>query len=212
MIDLEFIDKGGVLMLPIAFCSVIGLTVFLERWWATRVASAAPAGLFRALKSLLKDEEFAQAKALAQDQDSSLSRVIAVALRHRGRPRVHLKETLEESIEQELAWLEKRTTILSVVATITPLLGLLGTVTGMIKVFRDVAGHVDPDISILAGGIWEALITTAAGLTVAIPAFALHRILLSRVDHIAQELAVHGIAIIDILDPDESGNAPGRED
>ena len=74
----------------------------------------------------------------------------------------------------------------------------------MIKVFRDVAGHVDPDISILAGGIWEALITTAAGLTVAIPAFALHRLLLSRIDRIAADLAAQGIAVIDLLDPGTS--------
>jgi biopolymer transport protein ExbB len=203
MIDLEFIDKGGALMIPIALASVVGLTIFFERWWATRSQTAVPRGLFRALSSLIEDGEFAQARALAKDQDSALARIVAVALRHRGRSRSHLKETLEETVEQELANLERRTTALSVVATITPLLGLLGTVTGMIKVFRDVAGHVDPDISILAGGIWEALITTAAGLTVAIPAFALHRTLLSRIDHIASELAGQGIAIIDLLDPGE---------
>ena len=206
MIDLEFIDRGGALMIPIALASVGGLTVFLVRWWATRRQAAVPRGLFRALTSLIEDGEFAQARALAQDQDSALAHVVLGALRHRGRSRAHLKETLEETIEQELAHLERRTTALSVVATITPLLGLLGTVTGMIKVFRDVAGHVDPDISILAGGIWEALITTAAGLSVAIPAFALHRLLLSRIDHVAAELAAQGIAMIDLLDPARPGS------
>ena len=204
MIDLEFIDRGGALMIPIALASLVGLTVFLERWCATRREAAVPRGLFRALTSLIEDEEYAQARALAQDQDSALAHVVLGALRHRGRSRGHLKETLEETIEQELAILERRTSALSVVATITPLLGLLGTVTGMIKVFRDVAGHVDPDISILAGGIWEALITTAAGLTVAIPAFALHRLLLSRIDRIAADLAAQGIAVIDLLDPGTS--------
>ena len=126
-------------------------------------------------------------------------------LSSRPKTRALCKEILEEFGEQEIARLEKRIGILSTVATIAPLLGLLGTITGMIEVFREVSSQLNPAIGALAGGIWGALITTAAGLVVAIPSYVGYRILLGRIEGLSLALADQCHVVLSKLYPEEFG-------
>lgn len=196
----EFLEKGGPLMVPLVFMSVVSISIFLERMWALRRAGIVPSGLGQALRTLIRAKKYEEAEALCEQSGTALARVAMVGIRHRGRHRNIMKESMEERGDAEVSGMERRTGAIATVATVAPLLGLLGTVTGMITVFQDISAVADPEMSTLAGGIWEALITTAAGLTVAIPAFALHRFLISRVDRLSQEMADEALQILETLD------------
>ena len=198
----ELLEKGGVLMIPILAASAIALAIFLERLWTLRRRRVLPAGFLRAALALIKQRKFGEAESMCLENGSPFANVMTAALKHRGKRRDLIKETMEEAGELEIADLERFTNVVSTVATVAPLLGLLGTVTGMIKVFKDVANQPDPQINVLAGGIWEALITTAAGLTVAIPAYAMYRYLVARVDRYAHELAEQGLRVLELVDED----------
>ncbi len=196
---IELLRKGGPVMVPIVALSVIGLAVFLERLWATRRRRVVDDGLVRALVALLEQGRWAEAEAQARRSDTVAGHVFAVGFQHRGAPRSLVKEVMEEEAALHLAGLERYTGVVATVATVSPLLGLLGTITGMIRVFRDIASQANPQVSALAGGIWEALVTTAAGLTVAIPAYAMHRYLMGRLDRLEHELADGIIQVADAM-------------
>ncbi|NUN14014.1 MAG: MotA/TolQ/ExbB proton channel family protein [Myxococcales bacterium] len=204
----EFLEKGGLLMIPLVFMSVVSISIFLERMWALRRSVIAPLGLGQAVRTLIRGKKFDEAEALCEQSGTALARIAMVGIRHRGRHRAIIKESMEERGNAEVSHMERRTGAIATVATIAPLLGLLGTVTGMITVFQDISAVADPEMSTLAGGIWEALITTAAGLTVAIPAFALHRFLISRVDRLSLEMADESLKILETLDEILSSTRP----
>lgn len=206
----ELLEKGGVLMIPILVASAVALAVFLERLWTLRRRRVIPPGFVRAALSLVQQRKFTEAESLCLENGSPFANMITSALKHRGKRRELIKETMEETGELEIADLERFTNVVSTVATVSPLLGLLGTVTGMIKVFKDVASQPDPQINVLAGGIWEALITTAAGLSVAIPAYAMYRYLTSRVDRYSHELAEQGLRILELVDDQALGEREPR--
>ena len=206
----ELLEKGGALMIPILGASVIALAVFFERLWVLQRRRIVPAGFTRAVFSLIQQRKFTEAESLCLDNGSPLANVFATGLKHRGKSRELIKETMEETGELELAALERFTQVVSTVATVAPLLGLLGTVTGMIKVFKDVAEKADPQINLLAGGIWEALITTAAGLTVAIPAYAMFRYMQSRIDRYSLEMAEQGLRVVELIDSDALADTAER--
>ncbi len=200
MNSLELLDQGGPLMVPLGLLSVVALALFLERLWALQIRKVVPDGFCRAVLALLKDHELSGAVRLCHENDSSIARIAREALHRVGKPRDILKEVMEERAEAELFSLERRIGAISTIATVAPLMGLLGTITGMIQVFREVSAQLDPEVSALAGGIWEALITTAAGLLVAIPAYAMHRYLLSLVDARSQDLAEVSMQILEHLE------------
>ena len=205
-------DKGGPLMFPILLASLVALTVFFERLWCLQERRVAPRGLCKALHSLPAQGNFVEAETLLNQSETGVAHIGLTALRHRGRARESLREAMEEAGERVLADLERFTGVLATVATVSPLLGLLGTVTGMITVFQDVAGVADPEIATLAGGIWEALVTTAAGLTVAIPTYIMHRYLMGRLDYAARTLADESLRFLDELsEAAGAGEAPGTQ-
>lgn len=206
MTMVELLEKGGVLMIPILAASAIALAVFMERLWTLRRRRVIPPGFVRAMLSLVQQRKFTEAESLCLENGSPFANMITSALKHRGKRRELIKETMEETGELEIADLERFSNVISTVATVSPLLGLLGTVTGMIKVFKDVASQPDPQINVLAGGIWEALITTAAGLSVAIPAYAMYRYLTNRVDRYSHELAEQGLRILELVDDEALGD------
>ena len=169
--SLSLVSKGGLIMVPIVLCSIIALTIIIERLYYFRKSQEDPETIFGALKQLLDDEEHPKALELCKNSPGPVGRLMEAGVHHKDTPTWKLEEKLSVTAQEEINKLNKNVRALEVIATISPLMGLLGTVIGMVQAFNKVAeysGQVDP--SILAGGIWEALLTTAAGLTVAIPA------------------------------------------
>lgn len=193
---LEILFAGGWLMLPLLLSSILALAIILERFWALRIHRVAPAGLLtQALDAPLTPEHLQQLRS-----NSSLGRILAAGLSRRGQGAVRIREALQAAGSHEVHQLERFLSPLGSIAAITPLLGLLGTVVGMIDVFQQLdlsAGNAQQ----LAGGISIALITTAAGLTIAIPALVMHRYFLRRVSDLVVALEEESQKLLDRLTP-----------
>ncbi|MCU0595800.1 MAG: MotA/TolQ/ExbB proton channel family protein [Desulfobacterota bacterium] len=196
---IDFIVKGGLFMYPIILCSIIALAIFLERLWVLRRRTIIPTEFIRNIEDLLRKQKIAEAIFLSEQNGSSIARVFAAGLKNASRGMWLVKESIEDVGGREAIVLEKRLTTLSTIANVSTLLGLLGTISGMIKIFNvlSLAGPGNPGI--LAGGIAEALITTFAGLCVAIPATAGHRMIQNRAESLIFEMEEICFKIIDIM-------------
>jgi len=200
----EFLEQGGVLMIPILAFSVVAIGVFFERLYTLRPGAVIPRPFLSLVRRKVIDGKAAEALTLCEGNSSAASAVVASGLRYAGRPRDVIKEAFEEVGSIEVTHLSRFVEVMGTIAAVAPLLGLLGTVVGMIDVFRTVvaevggqAGPVNP--ASLASGIWAALMTTAAGLSVAIPAFLGYKYLLSRVDRLAIEMEEVCLDLLDLL-------------
>ncbi len=198
MIDL--IVKGGVFMYPIIFCSIIALAVFLERLWVLRRKHILPDEFIRNVGELLRQQKVSEALFLCQGDTSSISNIFAAGLKNIGRGMWLVKEAVEDRGGREAVILEKRVGILATIANLTPLLGLLGTVWGMIKTFNVISIQGVGDPAALSGGIAEALITTATGLCVAIPTLVCHRIIRDKAESLIFEMEENSLKIIEIME------------
>ena len=181
--------------------SIIAVAVFLERLFALRAERVVPEVFIETMQRHLEASDIQRAEQLCRENRSPLSHVVESAIQRRHLGRAASKEAMQERGELAVGRLQGGANVLATVAAIAPLLGLLGTVTGMIKVFRDVAGVDNPDIALLARGIWEALITTGFGLTVAIPAFIAYRLIESRIDRFALMLEESSLEALNALFP-----------
>ena len=204
---LGVMQSGGWLMVPILLCSVAALAIGIERGWTLHSARVIPKGLLDDAQRWARDG--AGGPRLGElAAGSPLGQVLAAGIANARRGRSLMKEAMTEAIAAVSHDLERYLTSLGIIASISPLLGLLGTVVGMIRVFSalmlDGAGHPES----LAGGISEALITTAAGLTVAIPSLMLHRFFLRRVDDLVVELERHAAHLVDAMHSDAPPSAP----
>ena len=204
---IELLSAGGPVMVPIAVCSLVALAVFLERSWALRRARVAPGEFTRSLATLVEQRRFDDALAACSASDTPAARVLGLAVSYRGRPRAEIKERIEELGRREAAEMERGIPVLGTIASIAPLLGLLGTVGGMIVTFQAIQTSGLGNVGSLAGGISQALITTFAGLTVGIPAVVANRWLLSRVDGLLMDLEEASVAVLDELDAQEAETA-----
>ncbi|MDY7036847.1 MAG: MotA/TolQ/ExbB proton channel family protein [Thermodesulfobacteriota bacterium] len=198
MIDL--VEKGGIFMYPIIFCSIVALSVFLERMWTLRRKHIIPGELIFSIEELVKKQKISEAIFLCQGDTSSIAQIFLTGLKNTGRGMWLVKETIEERGGREAVILEKRLGILSTIANLTPLLGLLGTVSGMIKTFNVISVQGVGNPAHLAGGIAEALITTATGLCIAIPTLVCHRILRDKAESLIFEMEENSIRLIEILE------------
>ncbi len=196
---IAFLTAGGPVMIPIGLCSLIAMATFLERWWALREHSVVPADVRREVLEVLRQGRPGDGLALCKREQMPMARVLEVAIEHRDRPRVELREKLEEVGRREAANLERYLPILGTIASIAPLLGLLGTVGGMILTFDVIEHQGLGDVGALAGGISQALITTFAGLCVGIPALVANRYLLARVDRLVMSLEEVTTEAIELL-------------
>ena len=184
---LEIFQDGGFLMLPIAFCSVIAMAICLERWWSLRRAQVLP----EPLMARMHDTSGWPSSSTALNElgeTSQLGYVVAVGLANVSQPKDEFEKARQTALDITAHSLERHLTGLGVVASICPLLGILGTVVGLIEVFDQLFAAGQTDSQLLAGGISTALITTAAGLSVAIPALVCHRALLRHVDALLLEI------------------------
>ncbi len=204
----EFLARGGVIMIPIALGSVIALTIFLERIWSLQESRIIPRGLLDRVLEAIGRGEFKGAREECLRSNTPLGRLLLTGLNARGlSSRGEIKDVLEEAGKREVNRMERFIEAMGTTASVEPLLGLLGTVIGMIRVFQKVvdtsrAGAVDPGQ--LANGIWQALITTAAGLSVAIVAFVGYRYLLARSTRFAIEMEEGVLHLVDRLFPLDS--------
>jgi len=180
---IDFLAKGGVLVTPILFCSVLALAIFLERVIRFARMRSRGSGLAEKIAHHLKMGEDHQAYELAGSSNSPMGRILAHAMEVKDQDRETLETVIVHVTDGEVRGLSRYLQVLATVANIAPLLGLLGTVIGMIKAFmviQQMGGKVNA--AVLAGGIWEAMLTTALGLSVALPAMVAHSYLVSRVD------------------------------
>ncbi|MBN2809900.1 MAG: MotA/TolQ/ExbB proton channel family protein [Deltaproteobacteria bacterium] len=198
----QFVMKGGYLMYPIMFCSVLTLAILFERLFALRRSRIIPEKFIIEVSDLVRQQRMEDAMTKCRMNDSSIARVLMAGISRHDKSRAQVKEAIEDVGRLEAATLERFLAVLGTIAGIAPLLGLLGTVTGMIKAFNVIsqAGIGNPQM--LAGGISEALITTAAGLTVAIPAFVFYKLLRYRVDKRVLRMERVSMEVLDLLDQD----------
>jgi len=207
---LDWFSRGGILMLPIIVLSVIALTVFLERLWVLRKSQILPQEALKKFETLLRKNKVLEARQACHQMGSPIARILLAALQHPEAPRAIMKENMEERGKAEALELKKHLGLLQTIASICPLIGLLGTVSGMIKVFDTLALEGAGNPAAFAGGISVALITTATGLSVAIPAFLCHRYLVIRAElfiHMLEEFATY---LLNLIPENKSG--AGREE
>ena len=196
---LEIIQAGGWLMVPILLCSVVAAAICVERLWSLQRTRILPRNLLADTWSGVKQEQFDLQKTRDLRANSPLGQVLAAGISNAKRGREIMKEAMEEASTQVNHDLERYLTALGIIASIAPLLGLLGTVVGMIDVFDSLIAEGAGNANVLAGGISTALITTAAGLSVAIPALMFHRFFLRRVDELIVDVETEGSKLVDLM-------------
>jgi biopolymer transport protein ExbB len=195
----EIVKSGGWLMVPIILCSVVALAIIVERFWSLRKKQIIPKHLVAQVWHWEKNNQLDKEKIQELRKGSTLGRVLASGLENRDNDREVMKESIEETGRHAVHEMEKFLNSLGTIAAIAPLLGLLGTVIGMIKVFTDLTAHGVGNVESLAGGISEALITTAAGLLVAIPSLMFYRYFRGRVDEIVVIMEQEAIKLVEVM-------------
>ncbi|MGH8272198.1 MAG: MotA/TolQ/ExbB proton channel family protein [Gammaproteobacteria bacterium] len=196
---IELVREGGWLMLPILLCSVIALGITLERLWTLRERQVCPDHLLAEVWLWLKNGEVDEQRIEVLRRHSALGRVLAAGLAHRDGSRELMKESIEDTGRHVVHELERYLNTLGTIAGITPLLGLLGTVVGIMKVFAVITTQGTANAQALSGGIAEALITTAAGLTIAIPALILYRYFRGKVDALVVRMEADALKLVEAL-------------
>ena len=195
----EIVKSGGWLMAPIILCGIITMGIILERFWTLRQKRVVPEDLTAKVWGWVKRDALDQRQIQALYQSSPLGRILAAGLINRDRERSVMKESIEDTGRHVVHELERYLDTLSTIAAISPLLGLLGTVFGMIRAFVAITAQGVGNPQVLAGGIAEALITTAAGLSVAIPAMIGYRYYRNRVDSLVVEMEKEAIKLVEAL-------------
>jgi biopolymer transport protein ExbB len=196
---IELIIKGGPVMGPILLCSVISLAIIVERCLSLRRHRILRYDILQRIEELLRDRKIPEATTLCKRYPSSMTRILLAAILNHDKTRQEIKEIIEDAGRHEVPVLERYLMILGTIASISTLLGLLGTIIGMIKTFNVIAtlGYGHPEA--LAGGISEALIATASGLGVAIPTLVLYNFFTSKVDSLVVEMEKNSLRMLNIL-------------
>lgn len=195
----EIIRSGGWLIWPIIICSVVALAIIIERFWALKDGTVAPSNLLEQIRELIEAGKIDQSRINAIAKSSQLGRVLAAGLVSAGRHRMVMKESIEDEGRLVAHELGRNLTTLGTISTITPLLGLLGTVIGMIKVFSAITAYGVGDPQALAGGISEALITTAAGLAVGIVTLMFYRYFRGRVNALTVKMEQDAMRLVSLV-------------
>jgi biopolymer transport protein ExbB len=196
---LEIVRSGGWLMLPIIICSVVSVAIILERLWTLQPGRVLPKNLTRQVWNWVSKNELNHEHIKSLQDGSPLGAILAAGLTNRQSDREIMKESIEDAGRQVVHDLERYLNSLGTIAAVSPLLGLLGTVIGMVKVFAAITAHGVGDPTVLAGGISEALITTAAGLSVAIPALIGYRYLRGKVDALVIQMEKEAVTLVEAL-------------
>lgn len=192
--------EGGILMIPLFLLSLLAVYVIAERWRSLNNSQMEIDGFLRTIESMLKDGDRQRALTYCDGIDKPLARILKSGISRLGRPIRDIEDAIRHAGKKEIFHLEKRMNWLATIAGVAPLIGFTGTVTGMIEAFMDIQalqGNVNP--SVLAGGIWEALITTATGLIVGIIAYGFYNFLLGKINRMVHELENASADFLDLL-------------
>jgi biopolymer transport protein ExbB len=193
------VTAGGWLMVPIILSSVVAVAIIVERFWALKQEKIVPANLVAHVWTLHKKNELTRERLKALRGSSPLGRILAAGLLNMHHEREVMKEAIEDTGRQVVVELDRFLNTLGTIASITPLLGLLGTVIGMIKVFTAITSMGVGNPTVLAGGISEALITTAAGLSVAIPSLMFYRYFRGKVDMLVLKMEEEALKLVEVI-------------
>ncbi len=207
---LELVREGGWVMLPILLCSITALGIVLERLWALRGKSVCPDHLLAEVWLWLKNDELDDKRIEALRRNSPLGRVLAAGLARRDGERERMNEAIEDTGRHVVHELGRYLNFLGTIAAISPLLGLLGSVLGIMRVFSGISAAGAATTQVLSAGIAEALITTAAGLIVAIPSLILYRYFRGRVDALVVRMESDAMKLVEALDARKPARAPRR--
>ena len=199
----EIIFKGGPIMGLIILCSVMAFAVFLERMWHLRNAKIDTKKFMQNIANKVKNNKVMEALDMCNATKGPIARILKSGIMKYDRQRTDIKEAIEDAGVHEVPLLERNLGVLATIAHISPLLGLLGTVVGMLKAFQVIEVKAMSMVPVnpgdLAGGIWEALITTVAGLSVAIPTYVAYNYLVSRVDNFVLDMEKSATELVNIL-------------
>jgi biopolymer transport protein ExbB len=201
----ELIKSGGWMMLPIILSSIVALAITAERLWTLRASRVAPAHLVGQVWRWMKDKQLNKDKLKELREDSPLGEILAAGLANSRHGREIMKESIEEAASRVIHELERYISALGTIAAMAPLLGLLGTVLGMIDIFSSFMGtNMATNPAVMAGGISKALVTTASGLIVAIPALFFHRLLQRRIDDLVVGMEQEAIKLVEVVQGERS--------
>ncbi|WP_296058296.1 MotA/TolQ/ExbB proton channel family protein [uncultured Amphritea sp.] len=195
----ELIQSGGWLMVPIIACSILSLAICLERFWVLQKKRVAPTNLLSEVWMLVRSGEMTPERLQIIRNASSLGQIMVAGLNNSNHGREIMRESIQEAAHHVMHQMERFLNSLGTIAAISPLLGLLGTVIGMIKVFAEIMLQGTGNANVLAGGISEALITTAAGLSVAIPTLVFHRYFQRRVETLLIEMEQECQKLVEVV-------------
>lgn len=197
---LQLIVKGGWVMIPILILSIMGFYIFFERYFTLRKANKDESGLMVQVRELIKQGNVSSAITLCKQSNTPIGRMLQKGLLRIGKPIKEIEGSIENVGKLEVAKLEKNISILGIIAGIAPMLGFVGTISGVIKIFYNISLSDNISIGIIAGGLYEKMITSAAGLIVGILAYIGHHVLNLMVDKIILKLETESIDFIDLLE------------
>ncbi len=196
---IEVLRSGGPVMIPLAACSVLALAVIVEKLWNLREQKVLPAGEVEHLRSLIDDGRFERAAEYARSRPGPLTNILYPAIEARHEPREFIREVVRDAGRQEVPALERYLGVLGTVASVSPLLGLLGTVLGMIQVFAVISQQGIGQADALAGGISQAMITTATGLAIAIPSLVAYNYFVGKAEALLLEIERQVLEMIKLI-------------
>jgi biopolymer transport protein ExbB len=196
---IDFLMRGGILMIPLGVCSVLAVAVILERSFSLRSRRVIRLDVLQRVKDLLTEKKIGEAMTVCRRQPSVMGRILLSAIMNHDRDREELKAIVEDAGRQEVPALDRYLGVLGTISAVAPLLGLTGTVFGMIRTFAVISEKGIAHPSQLAGGISEALITTATGLVIAIPALIFFNYFTSKADRMVLEIEKHSFRLVDAL-------------
>jgi biopolymer transport protein ExbB len=194
---------GGPVMWPIFLCSVFALAILLEKFWYLHKISIDTQEFLKKILDKMKHHDTKEALSICDNTKSPVANILKAGILKYDRPRPQIIEAIEDASLYEIPKIERNLNALATIAHVSPLLGLLGTVTGMVRCFQTIQAKaasfhpVSPGD--LAGGIWEALLTTVAGLIVAIPTFIAYNYLVSRINHFILEMEKASTELVNFL-------------
>ncbi len=198
----ELVFAGGWMMIPLILASIIAVAICIERFWTLQSEKVAPKHLLAQVWSWIKNNELDGARLKQLKQDSHLGSILAAGLSNSKHGRDITKEAIEQAASSAIHEMERFLSTLGTIAAVAPLMGLLGTVVGMISVFNAIMTLGTGNAGVLAGGISEALVTTAAGMMIAIPALVFHRIFQRRIEEIVVLMEQEAVKLVDVLHGD----------
>jgi biopolymer transport protein ExbB len=207
----ETLVRGGVMMVPILLGSVLALTIVIERFWVLQRAKVFPEPFLHRLEEMVKESKASEALGACRENDSTVARILVAGIENTGRPRQEIQEALELAGRRETSVLSRWVGALGAIAALEPLMGLLGTVLGLIEAFREVETlKVVGNPSVVAAGVWQALITTAAGLIIAIPTYAFYRYFRAKVSKLVMEMEQSAFGMLQHLSAAPTSGPPGE--